>query len=280
MIRFVVTSDEAGRIDRIVQRRYPYASRRTLARYFADGNVRVDGAVARKGTCVAAGAVIDLRAPPPAPDDLRPVADGGAPLAVLYADADLVAVAKPAGMPSHPLAAGETGTVANALVARFPDCAGVGDDPREAGLIHRLDTGTTGVLVAARSAAAWRRLRAAMTDGRARKHYLALVAGAARDGEASSPIRGQPAHTAWSVVRRVGEWTLLACTPTTGRMHQIRIHLSRAGHPIVGDVRYGGPPAGLVGHFLHAARLVLPGRPPIEAPMPCDRAALLAAADR
>ncbi len=99
------------------------------------------------------------------------------PLAVLYADAHLVAVDKPAGVPSHPLHAGERGTLANALVARFPECAGAGDDRREAGLGHRLDNGTSGVILAARRHDVWLALRAALKAPSCEKSYLAEVIG-------------------------------------------------------------------------------------------------------
>ncbi len=119
----------------------------------------VDGARARKGDRVAAGARVTLREQPAVGDALAPAAQPELPLDVLHLDATLVAVCKPAGPPSHPLRAGETGTLANALVARFPECAGAGRDPREAGLVHRLDRGTSGVLVAARDPGTWQSLR-------------------------------------------------------------------------------------------------------------------------
>ena len=190
------------------------------------------------------------------------------PIAVLLLDEAFVAVDKAAGVPSHPQAAGETGTTANGLAARFPECASAAPDPREGGLVHRLDTGTSGVLIAARTAAAWASLRAALSQATCEKTYLAEVAGTPADvGESHAPIgrvgrRGArvrvdgggrnplPAHTTWEVIERRGETTLMRVRLTKGRTHQVRAHLAAAGHPIVGDDLYGD---GVGDLRLHAA---------------------------
>jgi 23S rRNA pseudouridine1911/1915/1917 synthase len=296
---FVVTPAEAGRVDRVLQGRFPDAGRRTLAGLFERRAVRIDGRVARKGDRVAAGAVIRLSELPAGPAALRAAPDPRQPLPLLHEDAALVAVAKPAAMPSHPLAPGERGTAANWLVHRFPECRHVGRDPREAGLVHRLDRDTTGVLVAARDQTSWAVLRQAFGAGRVRKQYLALVRGTAAAGACDAPLatRGQravvrpgaddalPAATSWEPVEQLGDFALLRCTAHSGRMHQVRAHLAHAGLPIVGDLLYGGPPRPDLpadGHFLHAVSLCLPhplsGSPlTIEAPLPQARLALLAA---
>jgi 23S rRNA pseudouridine1911/1915/1917 synthase len=296
-VSFIVGADEAGRLDRVLVARFPGVGRRRWAALFADGAVAVDGARARKGARVAAGAVVTLREAPAVGDALAPVPQPELALDVLHADAQLVAVCKPAGTPSHPLRAGETGTVANALVARFPECALAGRDPREAGLVHRLDRGTSGVLLAARDAEAWQAVRRAFAAGMVDKHYLALVAGAVRDGACDEPLRSAgrravvarpgeralPASTSWRAIGHGAGVTLLAVEATTGRMHQVRAHLAACGAPLVGDPLYGGPTeaAGidLALPFLHAARLIVPRggeRLDIRAPLPPDRAELLA----
>lgn len=285
-----VIADAPGRLDAVLRRAFPDAPRRELLGLIADGKVRVDGARARKGTRVAAGAAIELVEAPPSPADLRPAPDAGAPLDVVVETPQLVIVAKPAGVPSHPLRPGERATLANAIVARYPECADAGADPREGGLVHRLDTGTTGAIAAARDRATWEAARAAFRDRAVRKDYLALVAArVSHPGECEEPIAhagrrarvaytvdALPAHTSWTVSARAGDYSLLSCRAHTGRMHQIRVHLAHAGMPIVGDELYGGPPAPgpLVGHFLHAAHLALLGVD-ATAPLPAARLDLL-----
>lgn len=295
-LRFRVEAAEAGRVDRIVAARWPATSRAELAALFRRGAVRVDGVVAKKGRFAAAGSSVELCETPPGPEDRRPLPDADPELALLYEDAGLLAIAKPAGMPSHPLRAGERGTAANALVARDPALARVGRDPREAGLVHRLDTGTSGVLVAARTQTAWEALRRELSRRRAIKSYRALVCGAIGDrGQIAAPLgqragravvtkEGKPARTDWEVLARKGPYALLSCVARTGRMHQIRAHVAHAGAPILGDGLYGGEAAdhlGLIGHFLHARAIALSHphsgeRLDIRAPMPTDRASALA----
>ena len=237
-------------------------------RLVESGAVRVDGRPARKGARLAAGQVVEVddealaaRRPGVAPDP-------DVALDVLYSDDTLVAIAKPAGLPSHPLAGKLTGTAASGLAARFPECAAASPDPREGGLVHRLDTATSGVLVAARSAGAWPALRAALGAPDAEKTYLAEVAGAPpATGVADQPIgrvgrrgdrvrvgggrRPLAARTAWEVLERRGDRTLLRVHLGAGRAHQVRAHLAAAGFPIVGDPKYGGAEAPEL--HLHAA---------------------------
>jgi 23S rRNA pseudouridine1911/1915/1917 synthase len=261
--------------------------------------VRVDGKRAAKGARLAAGAVVRVEHAPPREEDKRPVAEPDAPLAVLHADDAVVAVDKPAGIATHPLRPGEHGTLANALVARFPECGLVANDVREGGVAHRLDVETSGVVLAARTRAAWQSLRRAFADGAVHKEYLALVAGTPPPhGTVTAPLvhAGKrvrvardsdldrlPARTEVEVLARGDGVALVRARSSTGRMHQIRVHLAHLGHPLVGDALYGGPPpaAGTHGHFLHAAAVAFPhpstGAPTrIEAPLPPDRAAALA----
>jgi 23S rRNA pseudouridine1911/1915/1917 synthase len=244
-------------------------------RLIAAGAVRVEGRPARKGQHPTEGQTVeveDARLAAEGPEGLRVQADPDLAIRVLRVEAAFVAIDKPAGVPAHPQAAGQLGTAANAIVARFPECAGASPDPREGGLVHRLDTGTSGVLLAARSAAAWTALRAALSGPECEKSYLAEVVGrSAESGQTSAPIgrvgrRGArvrvdggrqplPAHTSWEVIGRRPETTLLRVRLRRGRAHQVRAHLAAAGHPIVGDAIYGAD-AGAGGDAalrLHAA---------------------------
>lgn len=289
MITFVV--DEPGRLDRAVARRFPEASRRVLAALFDEGAVRVGKRVGKKGDRVDAGVEVTLTRAPAAGGDLRPVPDpdAAARLTVLHVDDRIVAIAKPGGMPSQPLAAGETGTAASGLAHLYPECAATSDDPRDGGLAHRLDVGTSGVLLAARTRPAWTTLRDAFGAGKVEKVYLALVEAAPVASSSDLPLaqrgkrvvvdlaEGLPAHTAWEEVSRHGARRLLRCRTTTGRMHQVRAHLANAGAPIVGDVLYGAAPCdAITGFFLHAAAIRV-GALTVDAPLPPDRAALLGA---
>ena len=277
-----------GRVDVLVGAAFS-ASRRRVAELFRDGAVRLDGRPAKKGTIARPGQVIDISAAPAAASDLRVAPEPGAALKLLHCADEWVLVAKPAGQPSHPLRAGELGTTANALVARFPELAEIGDDPREAGLAHRLDTGTSGILLACRNRDAWERARRAFSSGLADKTYLAVVAGKLGPGKSNAPLTqrggrsvpdaaGLAAETTWEPLASSAEATLLRCATRSGRMHQVRAHLAARGHPLLGDLLYGGAPrSALVGHFLHAESLSLPslGIPRATAPLPAERRALL-----
>ncbi len=302
--RFLATTDVLGQGGPLRADRFVAAvlgcSRAAAMRLCESGAVRVAGARAHKATPVAAGDEVEVLAAPPDDEALRPVPDRALVIDVLYEDGDVVAVCKPAGVPSHPLSAGETGTVANALVARYPECARAGQDPREGGLVQRLDRGTTGVLLAARTPEAWRALREVFSRHGAEKTYLALVvadrplertvidlpiahapknparAMAVADPGRAAALGARPARTCLEPVEHLGDRALVAATTQTGRLHQVRVHLAAVGAPIVGDTRYGGPAWDAPGFFLHAERLVVPhprtgARLQIEAALPHDR---------
>jgi len=299
LVLTVTAADDGARLDQWLAHALD-CSRREAQRLIDDGGVRVDGARAAKGTRLRAGAEVRVAAAPARDEDKRPLPEPEAPLVELYADEALVAVDKPAGIATHPLRPGERGTLANALVARHPECALVADDVREGGFAHRLDTETSGVVIAARTRAAWQSLRRAFGDGAVAKEYLALVAGAPpATGTIDVPLvhagrrvrvagdrdlDALEARTDFETLARGEGVALVRARSSSGRMHQIRVHLAFRGHPLVGDALYGGPPpaAGTRGHFLHAAAISFPhpstGAPTrIEAPLPPDRAAVLAA---
>lgn len=185
--------EDGIRADRLVGEVFPRRSRRVLAALFEQGLVLVNGKPAKKGERLEAGDLVEVLATPPDEEALRPIPEPSLSLDVLYHDEQVVVVNKPPGIPTHPLRAGELGTCANALVARFPECRLMGDDPREGGVAHRLDAGTSGVLVAARTPESWRSLRASFREGRATKEYLALVVGEVDEpGVVDVPIAHDP----------------------------------------------------------------------------------------
>lgn len=288
------------RLDRALARLFGVSRGRAME-WIAEDRVRVDGRRARKGIQVGPGARVSVRRPPPD----APAPQPELPLRIVHADAHLVVADKPAGMPSHPLKPGETGTAANALVGRFPELARVGPSAREGGLVHRLDSDTSGLLLAARTDAAHALLRAQFAGRTVEKGYLALVAGelhaggeidvalahdprdsrkvrAASDPEWAEAHGARPASTRFVPVARQGGFTLLDVEIATGVLHQIRAHLAFIGHPLAGDALYGGPALpGLARHFLHANRLAFAhpggGRPRFDSPLPEELASALAA---
>jgi 23S rRNA pseudouridine1911/1915/1917 synthase len=268
-----VTATEMGRVDKELTRHFPDAGRSRIAELFDEGCVKVAGKRAKKGDRVNPGDVIELTRAPVSGEAMRPLPDPAAAeqLVVLLERPELVVINKPAGMPSQPLRAGELGTAANAIAYRWPECIAIGDDPREGGLAHRLDIGTSGPLIVARTPDAYRALREAFGGSQVDKLYLALVDGRPVSRECDAPLvqrgkkvvvdhtDGLAAYTSFTVDRASETHALVRCAAQTGRMHQVRAHLAHVGAPITGDILYGGAPlAGHDGFFLHAASITFP----------------------
>jgi 23S rRNA pseudouridine1911/1915/1917 synthase len=279
-----LTIDVTDRVDKALARFFPDAGRRQLAQLFDDGAVRVNGKRAKKGDRVAIGDTVELRREPVSGEALRPAPDPDVPLVILVERSELVVVAKSAGIPSQPLRAGELGTVANAIAFRYPECVAIGDDPRDGGLVHRLDIGTSGALVVARTLETYHALREAFGAGQISKQYLAITDGHPVARECDAPLaqrgkrvavdvaEGLAAYTQLEIERSSPDHALVRCIAQTGRMHQVRAHLAHLGAPITGDTLYGGAVlAGHTGFFLHAVTITLPlhdGKLTIEAPIP------------
>lgn len=261
--------DTGKRLDVFVHERLGGTSRSRIQQWVKAGRVRVGGAPARSSYRLRGDESIQVEpaeAPPlkAAPEDL--------PVKVLYEDADVVAVDKPAGMVVHAGAGRFTGTLVNALLHRFGGLSGVGGEARP-GIVHRLDRFTSGVLLVARHDAAHRRLAEQFARRQVEKVYLALVHGEVKAdrGRIEKPIardrfrrvrmtaraaQGRQAVTEYRVLRRYHGFTLLEVRIHTGRTHQIRAHFASLGHPVAGDRLYGAPRrADLERFFLHARRV-------------------------
>jgi 23S rRNA pseudouridine1911/1915/1917 synthase len=298
----VLTAADAGhRLDLALARHWPDRSRAEIQRLIRSGHVTAGVRPVKAGTAVSAGLRIRVTVPArrpatPAPQDL--------PLAFLYDDEDVVVVDKPAGMVVHPAAGHHEGTMVNALLHHVGGLSGVGGEDRP-GIVHRLDRGTSGVMVVAKHDRAHRSLARQFHDREVTKEYVALVWGRPRAGQIfDQPIgrdsrhrqrmttrarRARTALTRIASVEPLGRVSLVRLIIGTGRTHQIRVHLSESGHPVVGDAVYGGrrerpgnsAVAKLDRPFLHASRLTFshPGdgrRMSVEAPLPPDLAATLA----
>jgi 23S rRNA pseudouridine1911/1915/1917 synthase len=295
----VVPAGPARRLDQFLAAHFDPHSRRRAREVIAAGAVQVNGRLARKGDVLQPGDSVSLRTGMPGPAELTPQPELA--LAVLFQDDCLIAVDKPAGMPSVALRSADRDTLANALVGHLPELGAAGRNPLEAGLVHRLDSATSGVVLAARTRTAWLDLREQFDARAVHKLYSAVVAGdVARAGTIDTPIahhprrrrlmvacpnadqartwQAQPAITHYRPLERFGTATLLAVTIATGVRHQIRVHLAALGHAILGDAPYGSARPGRL--MLHATRLrvrhpVQRGEVTISCPPPAEFAAAL-----
>ncbi|HZU71613.1 MAG TPA: RluA family pseudouridine synthase [Acidimicrobiales bacterium] len=272
-LREVVPAALAGeRVDRAVSL-LTELSRTTASELVASGAVRVGGRTVGRSHRLAEGDVLEVDLPgaaqPPQPDP-------GVVVEVVHEDQWLAVIDKPAGLVVHPGAGNRSGTLVNGLLARYPDLARVGE-PDRPGVVHRLDKGTSGLLVVALRPEAHQALVAMMAERRVDRRYLSLVAGRveAPEGVIDAPIgrsarqptrmavsgSGRSARTRYRVLERLDgppPRTLLECRLETGRTHQIRVHLAAIGHPVVGDDRYGSRSHSAGERpFLHAHQLGL-----------------------
>jgi 23S rRNA pseudouridine1911/1915/1917 synthase len=276
---FDVTEESAGiRLDLFLANVVPAQSRSQIQRLIKEGRVSLAGRDAKANTTLRGGDRVAIDIPDPTPATPEPEE---LPLPILYEDADLVVVDKPAGMVVHPAAGHARGTLVNALLHHVTDLSGVGGEERP-GIVHRLDRGTSGVMVVAKHDVAHRELTRQFQDREVEKEYIALAWGVVQAGrridlpigrdEADRKKVSARSRRARSAVTRVTRAqhldgvSLLRVAIATGRTHQIRVHLSAIGHPIVGDELYGGVRRHVAAHlrpvlrlerpFLHAARLV------------------------
>lgn len=282
--RTVPAELDGARLDKAVVALVEGASRARVKKAIDKGEIRVNGRLVAKGGIVHTGDVLDVDEAAVRTGDAPAVPEPDAPVDVQYETPDLLVVDKPAGQPTAPLRAEETGTLANALVGRFPELAGVGYSEREPGIVHRLDTETSGLVVVARTAKAFEVLRDALQNERIDKEYLLVCAseGLPDEGTIEFPIANhpkdkkrvypcihprdvmryapRPASTTYRVVRRVGAWALVQAEAKRAVRHQLRAHFAAIEHPLAGDQLYGGAAAeGLSRHALHASRVRFEG---------------------
>jgi 23S rRNA pseudouridine1911/1915/1917 synthase len=275
---WLVDREGAGqRLDRALAVRLSLPRSR-VQRWIERGRVRVDGsAPAKSGATLRAGSLVTWDPPPR--DDGRLEPEAGE-LVLLHEDADFLALDKPAELVVHPGAGRPRGTLAHRLLARFPELAGVGG-PGRPGIVHRLDRGTTGVLLVARTPESYDVLSRGFAARAIEKSYLGIVWGspAEKGGLLDQPIgrhpvdrkrmavrpRGRVARTGWRLLRSAGPIALVQFELFTGRTHQIRVHASAWGHPLVGDPVYGGRAAASRGTAAARASAVALGRPALHA---------------
>lgn len=290
------------RLDNFLTALLPDRSRSQIQRLIKEGHVTGPVKSLRASTAVHAGQTFTLDIPPPAPAEPLPEA---LPLRIVYEDPDIVVLDKPAGMVVHPAAGHDSGTLVNALLHHIKDLSGIGGELRP-GIVHRLDRGTSGLMVVAKHDRAHEELSRQFHDREVEKEYVTLVWGVVQAGRridaaigrdpanrqkmSTRARRARNAVTRVTFAQHLKGVSLLRVAIATGRTHQIRVHLSAIGHPVVGDPVYGGVhrrvPANLRAvprldrPFLHSARLSFthPGdgrRVDFDSPLPPDLQAVL-----
>lgn len=278
-----VTEELAGsRLDKAIVTLVEGASRARVKRAIEEGEVRLNGRRAPKGAVVNAGDVISLEDGVSKKDDEACIPEPEAALDVRFETSAVLVVEKPAGQPTAPLRADEKGTLASALVGKYPELAGIGYSPLEPGIVHRLDTDTSGLVVVARTAAAFEVLREALQSEQLQKEYLLICQseGLPDDGMIEHPIANhpkdqkrvypcvhprdvmryapRPALTKFTVVKRVGDWALVRATAPRAVRHQLRAHFASIEHALAGDKLYGVDTS-IPRHALHASRVAFEG---------------------
>jgi len=295
-----VTEELGGaRLDKAIVTLVEGASRASVKRAIENGEVRVNGRRAPKGGVVATGDVITVEDTLGRSADEAAIAEPDAPLTVRFEAPNVLVVDKPAGQPTAPLRGDEAGTLASALVGHYPELAGVGYSLREPGILHRLDTETSGLVVVARNEETFETLREALQSELIEKEYLLVCAseGLPDEGTIEHPIANHPkdqkrvypcihpqdvmryapraALTRFEVVKRAGELALVKATAAKAIRHQIRAHFASIEHPLVGDALYGTASDRIGRHALHASRVKYADEFDVTSELPADMAALL-----
>jgi 23S rRNA pseudouridine1911/1915/1917 synthase len=264
MIVHLTVAESGIRLDKYVSEHCPELSRTRARKLIDEGKVTVNGRTARASLRLEEGDEVDISLPPPISTTLAPEE---APLDIVYEDDELFVVDKPAGIPVHPAPGHPAHTLVNALLAHYPSLININGSQRP-GIVHRLDKDTSGLMVVAKSRAAQLTLQSQFKEHSVVKRYTVLVRGhlAPQRGAIEAAIGrdprnrkrmavvygGKEARTLYRVLNYFDEYTLLEVTPETGRTHQIRVHLSAIGHPVIGDATYGVKSPLLKRQFIHA----------------------------
>ena len=260
-----VVDKPGARLDKYVGEKCPELSRTQAQRLIADGYITVNGGVAKASLKLGVGDRVNIIIPPAPPSPLSPEA---IPLNIIYEDDDLLVIDKPSGLTIHPAPGHPSHTLVNAILSHLADLP---DDSLRPGIVHRLDKDTSGVMVVAKNSLAQADLISQFKAHSVVKAYLVLVKGhlTPENGVIEAPIgrdprnrkrmavvtEGREARTEYRVIKYIDNYTLLEVRPETGRTHQIRVHLSAIGYPVVGDKVYGVKSAHLSRQFMHACRL-------------------------
>lgn len=292
-----IAEKSGERIDVFLARKYPEMSRSHLQKLITAEEVLINGKSRKANYKLSEGELVSLCLPEPEVINISPE---NIPLDILYEDSDIIVINKPRGMVVHPAAGVTTGTLVNALLAHCDDLSGINGVIRP-GIVHRLDKDTSGVMVAAKNDVAHINLSEQIKNKTAKRVYWAIVFGNIKESSgtingdigrnpndrqkmAIVTANGKPATTKFKVLERFGQYTLIECRLLTGRTHQIRVHMTSIGHPLVGDPKYGRgkSPFKIQGQALHSLNLTLvhpkTGKEMIfEAPLPEDMKKILSA---
>jgi 23S rRNA pseudouridine1911/1915/1917 synthase len=265
----LLTADSEGaRLDLFIVRKLPELSRSFIQKLIEDENVTLNGKPAKSSLRLKEGDSVSVLIAPP-----EPTAHQAEDIAIdiIYEDADLMVVNKPAGMTTHPAPGNPTHTLVNAVLSHLPNLPEV-DNPSRPGIVHRLDKDTSGLIIIAKTRSALVNLSDQFKSRQVKKAYVALLKGGMtpKTGIIDAPIgrdrahrkkmavcdTGRPARTAYTVLKYFEGYTLVEARPETGRTHQIRLHFACMGHAIVGDATYGTKSEIIGRQALHAGRLI------------------------
>ena len=265
---YSLVADKPGvRLDKYATEKCPELTRTRVQKLIADGHITVNNHTAKAGLKLNLGDKVNIIIPPTTPSPLLPET---LPLNIVYEDNDLLVIDKPAGLTIHPAPGHYSHTLVNAILSYLPNLPDTGDSLRP-GIVHRLDKDTSGLMMVAKNSAAQTNLIGQFKAHSVVKAYLVLAKGhlTPDSGLIEAPIgrdprnrkrmavvaEGREARTQYQVIRYIGNYTLLEVRPETGRTHQIRVHLSAIGYPVVGDTIYGAKSAQVSRQFIHASRL-------------------------